>query len=72
VLNDFKSGDNNKEPEWFKQLRGYQPHALPGELYDLRQDPSERENQFAAKPEIVSELKDLLDKYKREGRSTIR
>ena len=31
---------------------------------------SERRNQFGEKPEMVRELKDLLEKYRRNGRST--
>jgi hypothetical protein len=39
-------------------------------LYDLRQDLAERRNLCAERPEKVAELKELLEKYKREGRST--
>ena len=70
VFIDFPTGDCNKEPEWFKKERGYQPHNQPGELYDLRQDLSERRNLNAERPDEVRELKELLEKYKREGRST--
>ncbi|MCC6126510.1 MAG: hypothetical protein IT426_16240 [Pirellulales bacterium] len=70
VFIDAKTGNANKEPEWFKKERGYQPHAFAGELYDLRADLSERRNLYGERPDIVRELKDLLEKYKREGRST--
>jgi len=70
VLIDFPTGDDNKEPEWFKKERGYQPHSQPGELYDLRQDLSERRNLYGERPDKVRELKELLEQYKREGRST--
>ncbi len=66
-------GDDNGrqgEPRWLKDLRGYKKHNLPGELFDVRADLSERRNQFAERPEIVRELKDLLEKYRRDGRST--
>ena len=42
----------------------------PGELYDVRQDAVQRRNQYAANPEKVRELRELLTKYKRDGRST--
>ena len=42
----------------------------PGELFDLRQDLSERRNLYGERPEIVRELKGLLAKYQRDGRST--
>ncbi len=70
VLIDWKTGDDNKEPDWFKKERGYEPHSQPCELYDLRQDLAERRNLCAEQPEKVAELKKLLEKYKRDGRST--
>ena len=35
VLIDAPSGDDNKEPDWFVEERGYVPHDHPGELFDL-------------------------------------
>jgi arylsulfatase A-like enzyme len=73
VLIDAPSGDDNRkrgEPEWFKEERGYTAHDQPGELFDFRQDLAERRNLYAERPEIVRALKELLEKYKREGRST--
>ena len=53
-----------------KAGRGYTKHNLPGELFNIHDDLSERRNQFAEHPELVRELKELLEKYKRDGRST--
>ncbi len=72
VLIDAPTGDDNKEPEWFKKERGYEAHSRPGELYDLSQDLIERRNVYAEHLEIVAELKGLLAKYKQEGRSVPR
>ena len=69
VLIDAPSGDGNKEPQWFKEERGYQAHRFPGELYDLSQDSSERRNLYGERSDKVRELKALLEKYKAEGRS---
>jgi arylsulfatase A len=69
VLIDHPTGDDNKEPEWFKEERHYESHNFPGELYDLREDLPERKNLYGEHPEIVQKLKALLEKYKREGRS---
>ena len=66
VFIDAPSGDDNKEPEWFKQERGYTPHDHPGELFDLREDISERDNRYGERPEIVRELGRLLDEIKGE------
>jgi arylsulfatase A len=73
VLIDAPTGDDNAkrgEPDWFQKERAYQPHSLPGELYDLGQDLAERRNLYAEHPDKVRELKALLEKYKRDGRST--
>lgn len=72
VLIDAPSGDDNKEPDWFVDERGYVPHDHPGELFDLERDRIERFNCYAEYPEIVEELKILLERYKREGRSVSR
>jgi arylsulfatase A-like enzyme len=45
------------------------PDTAPGSLYDLRTDPGERTNLLQAKPEIVQELKALLEQSKASGRS---
>jgi arylsulfatase A-like enzyme len=58
------------EPAWFKKERRYVDDHLPGELYNLADDLPERHNYYAEKPEIVRQLKTLLDQYKSEGRST--
>ena len=72
VFIDNKTGMNSQEPEWFRKERGYALHNYPGELYDLKQDPAERKNLFAEKPEVVKKLKALLEKYKADGRSAPR
>ncbi len=73
VFIDAPSGDDNGthgEPQWLKDERGYTQHAHPGELFNLRDDPTQRENRYDEKPELVLELKSLLQKYQQEGRST--
>lgn len=68
VFIDAKSGGGG-EPDWFVQERGYVPHAYPGELYNLADDSTQRENLYGAHPGIVRELSELLEKYKTNGRS---
>lgn len=73
VLIDAPSGDDNGvhgEPQWLKDERGYTQHSHPGELFNVREDPAQRHNRYAQKPELVHELKSLLKKYQEEGRST--
>lgn len=73
VLIDAPSGDDNGphgEPPWLKDERGYTKHGQPGELFNVSEDVSQRRNEFTERPEVVRELMALLEKYKRDGRST--
>jgi len=73
VLIDAPTGDDNGprgEPQWLKAERSYTAHDHPGELFNLREDLAQRRNYYAEKPELVRKLKQLLEKYQREGRST--
>jgi len=73
VLIDSPSGDDNGargEPQWLKDERGYVTDKLPGGLFNVSEDLPERRNHFADNPDVVRELKALLEKYKRDGRST--
>ena len=69
IFIDNKTGMNSLEPEWFRKERGYALHNFPGELYDLKQDPAESKNLYGERPDVVKKLKDLLEKYKADGRS---
>ncbi len=67
------SGGNNYEKDELK------PFALPdtapdaaGQLYNLATDPGEKVNLYFQRPELVRELKALLDSSKAQGRSTAR
>lgn len=46
--------------------------GAPGQLYDLSEDPGETTNLYFQHPEIVKELKGMLDASKRGGRSAPR
>ena len=65
------SGGNN-----YERSRDLQPYRLaekapdaPGQLYNLETDPGETTNLYFEHPEIVKELKDLLEKSISDGRS---
>ena len=64
VFIDDPTGGDREEPDWFRAERGYTDHAFPGELYNLADDVSERRNLYGAHPDIVRELKDLLEQVK--------
>ncbi len=73
VLISAAAGDDNGrlgEPEWFKKERGYTVHDQPAELYNLRQDPSQRHNVYADNLALAAEMSELLRKSISEGRST--
>lgn len=40
------------------------------QLYNMKEDPAETNNVYAEHPEIVKDLKDLMVKYVKDGRST--
>ena len=64
VLIDAPSGDDNTEPDWFKAERGYEPHDDPGELYDLRDDLSQRHNRYTERPDVVRDMRQQLKRVK--------
>lgn len=45
------------------------PGEAAGQLYNLKEDPGEKNNLWLQKPERVARLTALLEKYQREGRS---
>ena len=75
VLIDAPTGDDNGgpqrngEPAWLKQARHYIADPMPGELFNVHDDLSERRNLYAEQPVVVQRLKALLEQYKSQGRS---
>jgi arylsulfatase A len=68
VLINARSGAVSKVPDWFAQANGYEPNKQPGELYNLREDLSQRNNRYADEPQRVEELSKLLEQI-RSGKS---
>ena len=68
VFIDAPTGDENQEPQWFRDERGYTDHDHPGELFNLEDDISERVNRYGDHPEVVRELSALLVEAKRCGK----
>ncbi|HUT25298.1 MAG TPA: arylsulfatase [Sumerlaeia bacterium] len=52
---------------WTKGDRG--EDLPPGQLYNMAENPSETENLYTMRPDMVERLTAILEKYKREGRS---
>ena len=66
VFLDSPNGDDNREPDWFKEERGYTAHDFPGELFNLDGDISERVNRYGDHPELVREMSQMLERVKSE------
>ncbi len=71
VYLDSETGDDNrgKEPDWFRRERMVEPHKESAELYHLAEDRTQTKNVVDRYPDKAKALKELLEKYKREGRS---
>jgi arylsulfatase A len=67
VLIAAKTGGVSKVPEWFDQANGYSKNKLPGELYNLRDDPGQHHNLYAEQPEKVQELSARLQQIRAKG-----
>ncbi len=73
VYIDSASGDDNGtqgEPAWFKAQRNYTADKLDAQLFNVKDDLAEHHNLLIDRRQIADELKQLLEKYKRDGRST--
>ena len=67
VFIDAPSGDDNREPDWFKEERGYSDHDFPGELFNLKDDIAERQNLYGQHPDIVRSMSRRLEEVKVQG-----
>ena len=67
VLIASKTGGVTKVPPWFDRANGYTTNTLPGELYNLRDDLSQKRNLYAVNPDKVKELSALLEQVRAQG-----
>lgn len=76
VLIAAPSGEDNpkayREPDWYRKDRGYVEHKQPYELFNLRADPTQKANLYAAEPDRARGMLALLERFEREGRSVPR
>ena len=61
VLIDTATGGVSGVPAWFDEANGYAKNTQPGELYNLRDDLSQKRNLYAEESARVTALKRLLD-----------
>lgn len=69
LLINYKTGKVTNVPKWFNEKFGYENHSLDGELYNLKEDPIQKINRYNDYPAMVTELKEILERYIIEGRS---
>ena len=67
VLIANKTGAQSAVPDWFDRENGYGPHDQPAELYNLKEDLSQKKNLFAQRPDKVKELTALLETIRAKG-----
>jgi arylsulfatase A len=69
----FGSGKGGISRRYFKrQADESEKTAQKGELYNLKDDPSEDKNLYGERPDLVQHLTELMEKYRLEGRSALR
>ena len=61
------TGGDREMPESFKNLTGYSDFDTEGLLFNMKEDPEQRNNLFDIYPERVQELKLLLEEYRSEN-----
>ncbi|MBU2939800.1 hypothetical protein KO494_09640 [Lacinutrix sp. C3R15] len=56
---------------WFYKAKNIEPkpNEAPATLYDMINDPTEKNNLYNEHPEVVEELNNLLETYKSQGYS---
>ena len=76
VLIAAASGQDNAkasgEPAWFRTERGYAEHKQPYELFNLREDPTQKTNRYAGDMERARTMLNVLERFQSEGRSVPR
>ena len=67
VLIAAATGAVTKVPSWFDEANGYTKSSHAGELYNLREDLSQRNNLYAEQPVKVKQLTALLEQVRAHG-----
>ncbi len=73
LLIDHRTGYVSRVKEGWHERHGYEtPESQNGQLFNLAEDPGQRENRIATNPERVKELRTLLAKIQEQGHSAPR
>lgn len=65
VLIDHKTGGVSAVPAWFDEQNGYTANTQPGELYNLKDDLSQKNNLYGSMPDKVKELQEELKRIRK-------
>lgn len=57
------TGGHRVPPDAFRELRGYSDFSTEGLLFNMKEDPGQRNNLFWEYPEVAKEMDVLLQKY---------
>lgn len=68
-IESASGGGGGAEPEWWRERFGITRYTEPAALYHLAEDLRQTRNLYSQYPQRVAEMRTLLEKYKREGRS---
>jgi len=69
-IND-KSGGHREMPDFFQELRDYSDFETDGILFNMKDDPGQRNNLYQKYPEKIEEMEKLLQEYRDRGYSII-
>lgn len=70
-INSHK-GNDNLEPQWYRDELGVIPHSESTELFNIKEDPQQTKNLVKSNPDKAAELKKMLEGYIKSGRTIIR
>ena len=59
------SGGHREAPESFKKLKGYTDFETEGILFNMKDDPEQRDNLYEMYPEKVEEMEEILQEYRK-------
>ncbi len=65
--NGRHAGSARVVPKWYEEKYGYTMSNTPGELFNMAEDPSQKNNLYEKMPEKVAELKALLKQIQAKG-----
>lgn len=69
VFINHPKGNDNVEPEWYRESLGVEPHEESIELFNIKDDPQQTKNLVKVYPEKATELKAKLEDYIKSGRT---